>query len=95
MVVLSSNRQLSVRAIHGGSLVVFRVNTGSAHLGKASSTGVRARGVVVGRGVSDTSARERRWGKTVMRAPGGGGSFIDLGVRVQAEKCPDADLQTY
>jgi hypothetical protein len=75
MVVLSSNRQLSVRAIHGGSLVVFRVNTGSAHLGKASSTGVRARGVVVGRGVSDTSARERRWGKTVMRAPRGGGFF--------------------
>jgi hypothetical protein len=57
--VLSSNRWLSVRAIHGESPAVFRVNTGSRHLGEASCTGVRARGVVVGRGVGNTSARER------------------------------------
>jgi hypothetical protein len=59
MVELSSNWQLSVRVIHGGSPTEFRVNTGSWHLGEASCTSVRARGVVVGRGVGDTSAQER------------------------------------
>jgi hypothetical protein len=34
-------------------------------------------------------------GENCHEGTGGGGSFIDLGVRVQAEKCPDADLQTY
>jgi hypothetical protein len=81
-----------VRAIHGGSLAVFRLNTGLRHLSEASSTGVRARGVMVGSSVDDTSARERRWGKTVVRVPRGG-SFISLGVWVQAEKRPNADLQ--
>jgi hypothetical protein len=58
-VVLSSNQRLSVRAIHGGSLAVFRVNMGSRHFGEASCTSIRAQGVVVGRGVGDSFSREQ------------------------------------
>jgi hypothetical protein len=63
VMALSSNWWLTVRAFHGGSPVVLRVEMGSRHLGEASWAGVQAREAMVQRGGGGSSALTLWWGK--------------------------------